>query len=210
MPNQLSQSEIKRLIAEKRVRHNGLVLNSRENLVDPVEVPRVPKRNVSREEKQIQREVAKYLRYQVTPMYPKMWIYATPQADYNNDGKRGADAKALGYMSGTCDLVLTQKRQIPYQDTMNFIERFAHLTPCFTVTSPMSQYPCAQLSGIVLEIKTEKAKVYKKDGTLYANEQLEKEERHMIAMSEVGYIPFFAQGIDRCLEIINWYFGVKH
>jgi hypothetical protein len=63
-------------------------------------------------------------------------------------------------------------------------------------------------SGIILELKKSGVTVFKKDGTLRKNEQLELELSYMQAKSAVGYIPFFAIGYDAAIEVINWYFDI--
>ena len=90
-------------------------------------------------------------------------------------------AKTLGYDRSQPDIMITQHRTI-------------------------GSIPYA---GIALELKKKDAKIYKKDGSLFADQHLEEQQQMLSDLEKQGYYARFAQGIDEVIYHFNMYFGLK-
>ena len=62
-----------------------------------------------------------------------------------------------------------------------------------------------QWAMLQLELKTEEADLYKKDGTLRKNEHNESQQAMHIKFRNKGYYACFGKGFDHCRAIIDWY-----
>lgn len=65
--------------------------------------------------------------------------------------------------------------------------------------------PRGKYHGLVLELKTEEAHIYKKDGTLRSNEHVEAQNKTLKKLRDKGYYAVFAVGLDQAIEIIDNY-----
>ena len=65
--------------------------------------------------------------------------------------------------------------------------------------------PRGNFAGLFIEIKTEKANPFKKDGTLKANEHTERQAEILKALNEVGYAALFSTGVDETIKVIESY-----
>jgi hypothetical protein len=65
--------------------------------------------------------------------------------------------------------------------------------------------PVRGYSGLYLELKKEGTKVFKADGTLYANEHLKAQYETLQALRAKGYKAVFAIGYDSAIRIIQNY-----
>ena len=65
--------------------------------------------------------------------------------------------------------------------------------------------PSKGYSGMFIEIKTEAAQPFKKDGGLKKNEHLEKQNLIMSQLKAAGYYSTFGVGIKKCIQLIDWY-----
>jgi hypothetical protein len=65
--------------------------------------------------------------------------------------------------------------------------------------------PRGNFAGLFIEIKTEKANPFKKDGTLKANEHTERQAEVLKALNEVGYAALFSTGVDETIKVIESY-----
>lgn len=61
--------------------------------------------------------------------------------------------------------------------------------------------------GCCIELKTEKAEIYKKDGTLRKNEHVEGQEDTLNYLKEKGYFTSFAIGLDHAITLVDFYLG---
>lgn len=61
------------------------------------------------------------------------------------------------------------------------------------------------LHGLFLELKRDGVKIYKKDGSLVANEHIREQSRLHFELGQKGYWANFACGFDEAKEIIDWY-----
>lgn len=61
--------------------------------------------------------------------------------------------------------------------------------------------------GLFLELKRDGVKIYKKDGSLVANEHIREQSRLHFELGQKGYWANFACGFDEAKEIIDWYLG---
>ena len=62
--------------------------------------------------------------------------------------------------------------------------------------------------GLYIEIKTEKANPFKKDGTLKKNEHLETQNHFLEILRDKGYYATFGVGYDSCIDIIEQYLAI--
>lgn len=60
-------------------------------------------------------------------------------------------------------------------------------------------------SALMLELKTEKAPTWKKDGELVKDEHLENQQAMHVKLRNKGYYACFGKGFDHCRSIIDWY-----
>ena len=68
--------------------------------------------------------------------------------------------------------------------------------------------PKGKYHGLILEIKREDAKVYKKDGTLYSNEHIRLQEITLALLRKKGYKAEFAIGYDNAINILTKYMAL--
>ena len=59
--------------------------------------------------------------------------------------------------------------------------------------------------GLFIEIKTESAAPFKKDGTLKKNEHSERQNLIMAQLKASGYYATFGVGLKKCIQLIDWY-----
>jgi hypothetical protein len=69
--------------------------------------------------------------------------------------------------------------------------------------------PRGKFAGLFIEIKTEKANPFKKDGTLKSNEHTERQAEVLSMLNEVGYYAVFTSGVDETIKIIENYIHQK-
>ena len=64
-------------------------------------------------------------------------------------------------------------------------------------------------NALMLELKTEKASTWKKDGSLRASQKdhLENQQAMHIKLRNKGYYACFGKGFDHCRSLIDWYMG---
>lgn len=65
--------------------------------------------------------------------------------------------------------------------------------------------PKGSFAGLAIELKTDEAKVFKKDGSLCKNEHLAEQATMLEMLSERGWITSFAQGWDEARDLIEKY-----
>ena len=65
--------------------------------------------------------------------------------------------------------------------------------------------PKGGFAGLFIEIKTEKANPFKKDGSLKSNEHTERQAEVLKALNEVGYAALFSSGVDETIKVIESY-----
>ena len=70
-------------------------------------------------------------------------------------------------------------------------------------------YPNGKYAGLYLEIKLEGKKVFKKDGSLLADDHLERQHNILKVLSDAGYYATFAVGIHECCNNIDNYINKK-
>ena len=69
--------------------------------------------------------------------------------------------------------------------------------------------PKSGFSGLILEIKKEGAKVYKKDGGLYSNPHLKAQDETLSRLTVKGYYADFVIGFDQAKYVIDSYMNNK-
>ena len=71
-------------------------------------------------------------------------------------------------------------------------------------------YPAKQVyNGLFIELKRQGTRIYKKDGTLTANEHIQEQAKMLEELRKRGYMAEFACGFDEAKEIIDRYLGGK-
>lgn len=63
--------------------------------------------------------------------------------------------------------------------------------------------------GLFIELKRQGTRIYKKDGTLTANEHIQEQAKMLEALRKRGYKAEFACGFDEAKRIIDKYLGGK-
>jgi hypothetical protein len=63
------------------------------------------------------------------------------------------------------------------------------------------------LSGLFLELKREGTRIYKKDGTLVADQHIREQHTLLVELERRGYMACFAVGFDQAKQIIDEYLG---
>ena len=63
--------------------------------------------------------------------------------------------------------------------------------------------------GLFLELKRQGTRIYKKDGTLTANEHIQEQAKMLEQLRKRGYKAEFACGFDEAKKIIDEYLGGK-
>lgn len=61
------------------------------------------------------------------------------------------------------------------------------------------------LAGLFIELKSDTARVFKKDGTLVRNEHLEIQNNVHHLLRKRGYFAVFSQGFEETKKLIDWY-----
>ncbi len=69
--------------------------------------------------------------------------------------------------------------------------------------------PRGGYSGLFIEIKSDKANPFKKDGTLKANEHTERQAEILATLNDIGYVAVFSTGIEQTIKIIEGYINQK-
>ena len=69
--------------------------------------------------------------------------------------------------------------------------------------------PKGNYSGLFIEIKTDKANPFKKDGSLKANEHTERQAEILTMLNGIGYHAVFSSGVDETINIIERYLNQK-
>lgn len=69
-------------------------------------------------------------------------------------------------------------------------------------------YPNKHYNGLFIELKTEGRKVFKKDGTLYANgkETHEAQLKELERLNKLGYLALMVFGFDEVKKVLDKYF----
>lgn len=60
--------------------------------------------------------------------------------------------------------------------------------------------------GLFIELKKDKTRLYKKDGS-YASEHILEQDEMLRRLARNGYVAEFAIGFDMAKELIDWYLG---
>ena len=63
------------------------------------------------------------------------------------------------------------------------------------------------LSGLFVELKREGTRIYKKDGTLVADQHIREQHALLVELERRGYMVCFAVGFDQAKQIIDEYLG---
>lgn len=63
------------------------------------------------------------------------------------------------------------------------------------------------LSGLFVELKREGTRIYKRDGTLVADQHIREQHALLVELERRGYAARFAVGFDQAKQIIDWYLG---
>lgn len=63
------------------------------------------------------------------------------------------------------------------------------------------------LSGLFVELKREGTRIYKKDGTLVADQHIREQHALLVELERRGYMARFAVGFDQAKQIIDEYLG---
>lgn len=66
-------------------------------------------------------------------------------------------------------------------------------------------YPSRGYHGFFLEIKRENVRIYRRDGQLVADEQIQTEAAFLKRMNGLGYFARFGIGMESCERLIRWY-----
>ena len=66
-------------------------------------------------------------------------------------------------------------------------------------------YPTKGYSGLFIEIKSDKANPFKKNGELRSNEHLTEQQNVLKRLNESGYKALFGVGVESCFKIIDEY-----
>lgn len=61
------------------------------------------------------------------------------------------------------------------------------------------------LAGLFIELKSDSARLFKKDGTLVRNEHLETQNNVHHLLRKRGYFAVFSQGFEETKKLIDWY-----
>lgn len=75
--------------------------------------------------------------------------------------------------------------------------------PDLFITHNNSQY-----HGLFIEVKEPNCKVFKQDGTMYANEHRIAQNEALKALRAKGYYATFGIGFDDCKKTIDWYMSL--
>lgn len=82
--------------------------------------------------------------------------------------------------------------------------RSSRAFPDIFISEPKGQY-----CGCYIELKADDVKVYKKDGSLYADEHIKEQYEMLKALNARGYYANFACGFDQAKKIIDKYLSLK-
>lgn len=63
-------------------------------------------------------------------------------------------------------------------------------------------------SGLYIEVKEPNCKVFKADGTMYANDHQIAQMQAIKALMAKGYYATFGIGFDECKDTIDWYMSL--
>lgn len=74
--------------------------------------------------------------------------------------------------------------------------------PDLIIFAPRSGY-----SGLIIEMKKTGEKVFKVDGSMYANKHHEEQKKTLDKLSKEGYFATFAIGFEEAKNIIDYYFN---
>ena len=69
-------------------------------------------------------------------------------------------------------------------------------------------HPNSFYHGLYIEVKEPNCKVFKADGTMYANEHIIAQMEAIMALRAKGYYANFGIGFDKCKDIIDWYMNL--
>ena len=68
--------------------------------------------------------------------------------------------------------------------------------------------PCGNFAGLFVELKRPSERIFKKDGSLVANEHIKDQYEVIMRLRERGYMAEFAIGYDMAVRIIDHYLSL--
>lgn len=83
-------------------------------------------------------------------------------------------------------------------------QRSVHKIPDMIILKPNAEY-----HGLILELKTEEASPYLKDGSLSTSKHIQEQNQTLTMLLNLGYYAVFAVGFNHAKKIIDDYFDNK-
>ena len=141
-------------------------------------------------------QIAQYLQLR----YPSIIYRFDLAADLKLSIGQARKHKALHPTRGYPDLFIAEPRNV--KAIAKQIDNDAnHVIGAFTLLE--------QKYGLFLELKRQGTRIYKKDGTLTANEHIQEQAKMLEELRKRGYKAEFACGFDEAKRIIDEYLGGK-
>jgi len=66
-------------------------------------------------------------------------------------------------------------------------------------------HPNKHFHGLLLELKTSKDEVYRKDGTIRQNEHIQEQQAVITQLIKLGYLAQFVFGFDHAKKVVDYY-----
>jgi hypothetical protein len=83
-------------------------------------------------------------------------------------------------------------------------QRSNHKLPDMIILESNDKY-----KGLMIELKKDRAALYRKDGTFKKSEHIDKQRETLMLLKKQGYMAVFACGFDEAKDIIDYYFKKK-
>ena len=83
-------------------------------------------------------------------------------------------------------------------------QRSEHKLPDMIILESNEKY-----NGLIIELKKNRAEIYKKDGTFKKSEHVEKQRKTLLLLKLQGYMAVFACGFEDAKNVVDYYMSVK-
>jgi hypothetical protein len=83
-------------------------------------------------------------------------------------------------------------------------QRSDHKLPDMIILESNEKY-----NGLIIELKKNRAEIYKKDGTLKKSEHVEKQRKTLLLLKLQGYMAVFCCGFEDAKNVVDYYMSVK-
>ena len=83
-------------------------------------------------------------------------------------------------------------------------QRSEHKLPDMIILESNEKY-----NGLIIELKKNRAEIYKKDGTFKKSKHVEKQRKTLLLLKLQGYMAVFACGFEDAKNVVDYYMSVK-